>query len=99
MTAVIKRTTSSPLGELFDWLESGWPAVAELTRSAGVAPSDTEIVCAPAAEAAASMAHASAAAAILPAAPAPGRADPPVARRIASSSRAPAARQTPPVIV
>lgn len=34
MTAVIKRTTPSPLGELFDWLESGWPAVAELRREA-----------------------------------------------------------------
>ena len=32
MSAVTKRTATSPLTELFDWLESGWPNVAELRR-------------------------------------------------------------------
>ncbi|HEX3005685.1 MAG TPA: Hsp20/alpha crystallin family protein [Angustibacter sp.] len=32
MTAVTKRTATSPLTELFDWIESGWPGMAELRR-------------------------------------------------------------------
>ena len=32
MTALTKRTATSPLSELFDWLETGWPTVAELRR-------------------------------------------------------------------
>jgi HSP20 family molecular chaperone IbpA len=32
MTALTKRTATSPLSELFDWLETGWPSVAELRR-------------------------------------------------------------------
>jgi HSP20 family protein len=34
MNAVTKRSSVSPLTELFDWLESGWPAVAEWRREA-----------------------------------------------------------------
>ena len=34
MNAVTKRSTASPLTELFDWFESGWPAVAEWRRDA-----------------------------------------------------------------
>lgn len=32
MTALTRRTATSPFTELFDWLESGWPAAAELRR-------------------------------------------------------------------
>jgi HSP20 family molecular chaperone IbpA len=32
MAAITKRTATSPLTELFDWIESGWPGVAELRR-------------------------------------------------------------------
>jgi HSP20 family molecular chaperone IbpA len=34
MNAVTKRSPVSPLTELFDWFESGWPAVAEWRRDA-----------------------------------------------------------------
>jgi len=34
MPAVTKRVTPAPITELFDWIESGWPAVAELRREA-----------------------------------------------------------------
>lgn len=32
MTTVSKRTATSPLTELFDWIESGWPGMGELRR-------------------------------------------------------------------
>ncbi len=32
MTVVTKRTATSPLTELFDWIESGWPGMSELRR-------------------------------------------------------------------
>ena len=32
MAALTKRTTTSPLSDLFDWFESGWPAMAEWRR-------------------------------------------------------------------
>ena len=35
MNAVTKRGPVSPLTELFDWFESGWPAVAEWRRDGG----------------------------------------------------------------
>jgi HSP20 family molecular chaperone IbpA len=35
MTVVMKRSPVSPLTELFDWFESGWPAVAEWRRDTG----------------------------------------------------------------
>jgi HSP20 family molecular chaperone IbpA len=34
MNAVTKRNPVSPLSDLFDWFESGWPAVAEWRRDA-----------------------------------------------------------------
>jgi HSP20 family molecular chaperone IbpA len=35
MNAVTKRSPVSPLTELFDWFESGWPVVAEWRREGG----------------------------------------------------------------
>lgn len=35
MNALTKRSPASPLTELFDWFESGWPAVAEWRRDGG----------------------------------------------------------------
>ncbi len=34
MTALTKRGPASPLTELFDWVESGWPGMADLRRDA-----------------------------------------------------------------
>jgi HSP20 family molecular chaperone IbpA len=38
MNAVTRRSPVSPLTELFDWFESGWPVVAEWRRDGGHAP-------------------------------------------------------------
>jgi HSP20 family molecular chaperone IbpA len=35
MNAVTRRSPVSPLTELFDWFESGWPVVAEWRRDGG----------------------------------------------------------------
>jgi HSP20 family molecular chaperone IbpA len=35
MNAVMRRSTVSPLTELFDWFESGWPMVADWRREGG----------------------------------------------------------------
>jgi HSP20 family molecular chaperone IbpA len=35
MNAVTRRSTVSPLTELFDWFESGWPMVADWRREGG----------------------------------------------------------------
>jgi len=35
MNAVMRRSTVSPLTELFDWFESGWPMVADWRRDGG----------------------------------------------------------------
>jgi HSP20 family molecular chaperone IbpA len=35
MNAVTKRSPVSPLTELFDWFESGWPTVADWRRDGG----------------------------------------------------------------
>jgi HSP20 family molecular chaperone IbpA len=34
MTTVVRRTPASPLAELLDWVEAGWPAAAEMRRGA-----------------------------------------------------------------
>ena len=34
MAAVVKRGSASPLTELFDWFESGWPSMIEWRRDA-----------------------------------------------------------------
>jgi HSP20 family molecular chaperone IbpA len=37
MAAVIRRQSTSPLAELFDWFDAGWPALAEWRREASPA--------------------------------------------------------------
>jgi hypothetical protein len=37
MSAVTKHSPTSPLTELFDWFESGWPAMGDWRRGAASA--------------------------------------------------------------